>query len=307
MEHAIKRNITVKLYTQTTVEIGDFSKLPLLQKYAFVDLLYVAYGLLIVALVLVSYVLGMFDLLPHDPQQINIELLLATSLSEGYVLGTDFMGRDILSRLIMGIQAYFLPGLLAISISLSGGVVLGVLSGYWGGKSETVITYLTNLVDSFPRLVLILLVIAAFKPDIYYIMVVMGVTGVPTVASAIANKIRFLAQKNYIEAAIALGLRTRVIIFKHILWYNCRALLIIQATLGMGEAILLETSLSYLGFGVQEPIPSWGNMVQSGANYFLQGNFWPSTAPALAILFTILGFNLLGDGLNNILEDRRGR
>lgn len=297
----------MKKYIQTTGEIGDFSKLPFRQKYALVDMLYVAYGLFVVTLVLVSYILGIFDLLPNDPQQINLELMMAPPASEGYMLGTDFMGRDIQSRLIVGIQAYFLPGLLAVFISLSGGIVLGVLSGYWGGKLEIVITYITNLVDSFPRLVLILLVIAAFKPDIYYIMVVMGITGVPTVATAIANKIRFLKQKNFIEAAIALGLKPRVIILKHILWYNCRAVLIIQATLGMGEAILLETSLSYLGFGVQEPVPSWGNMVQSGSNYFLQGNFWPSTAPALAILFTILGFNLLGDGLNNILEDRRGK
>lgn len=297
----------MKKYSQASVVIEDFSKLPFWQKYARVDLLYVGYGLLIVALVLVSYILGMFNWLPHDPQQINMDMLMAPPASGDYWLGTDFMGRDILSRLIMGIQAYFLPGLLAISISLSGGILLGVLAGYRGGKIETIITYFTNLVDSFPRLVLILLVIAAFKPDIYYIMVVMGITGVPAVATAIANKIRFLAQKNFIEAAIALGLRTRVIILKHILWYNCRALLIIQATLGMGEAILLETSLSYLGFGMQEPEPSWGNMVQSGANYFLQGNFWPSTAPALAILFTILGFNLLGDGLNNILEDKRDK
>ena len=297
----------MKKYTQTSGEIGDFSQLPLWQKYAWVDLLYVSYGLLIVALVLVSYILGMFNWLPYDPQQINMDMLMAPPFSQGYWLGTDFMGRDILSRLIMGIQAYFLPGLLAVSISLLVGVMFGVMSGYLGGKVETVITYITNLIDSFPRLVLILLVVAAFKPDIYYIMIVMGISGIPAVATAIANKIRFLAQKNYIEAAIALGLRTRVIIFKHILWYNCRSLLIIQATLGMGEAILLETSLSYLGFGVQEPVASWGNMVQSGANYFLQGNFWPSTAPALAILFTILGFNLLGDGLNNILEDRRGR
>lgn len=297
----------MKHYTQTSVEVGDFSSLPFWQKYALADLLYVAYGLLIVGLVLVSYVLGMFDLLPHDPQQINMELLMAPPGSDGYWLGTDFMGRDIQSRLIMGIQAYFLPGLLAVFISLSGGIVLGVASGYLRGRAATVVVYFTNLVDSFPRLVLMLLVVAAFKPDIYYIMIVMGITGIPAVASAIANKIYFLTQKNFIEAALALGLRTRVIILKHILWYNCRALLIIHATIGMGEAILLETSLSYLGFGVQEPDPSWGNMVQSGANYFLQGNFWPSTAPALAILFTILGFNLLGDGLNNILEDRRGR
>lgn len=297
----------MKRYLQTSAEITDYSRLPLHKRFAIPDMLYVGYGLLIVALVLVSYILGMFDLLPHDPQQINMELMMAPPGTEGYLLGTDFMGRDIQSRLIIGIQAYFLPGLLAIFIALSGGVLLGVLSGYRRGYTETAITYFTNLIDSFPRLVLILLVIAAFKPDIYYIMIVMGITGIPAVANAIASKIRFLAQKNYIESARALGLRTRVIILKHILWYNCRALLIIQATLGMGEAILLETSLSYLGFGVQEPAASWGNMVQSGANYFMQGNFWPSTAPALAILFTILGFNLLGDGLNNILEGKRGR
>jgi len=184
---------------------------------------------------------------------------------------------------------------------------LGMLAGYRGGRAETVITYLNNLVDSFPRLVLILLVIAAFKPDIYYIMAVVGLAGSPVVAALIAGKVRFLRQKHFIEAAHVLGLPTRVILLKHLLWYNCRALLIIQATLGMGEAILIETSLSYLGFGVQEPTPSWGNMVQAGANYFLQGMFWPSTAPALAILVTILGFHILGDGLNNILEGKRRR
>jgi ABC-type dipeptide/oligopeptide/nickel transport system permease subunit len=126
-------------------------------------------------------------------------------------------------------------------------------------------------------------------------------------AGLIAGKIAFLRQKSFIEAAHALGLPARAVILKHILWLNCRALLVIQATLGMAEAILVETSLSYLGFGVQEPTPSWGNMVQAGANYFLQGNFWPSTAPALAILATILGFQLLGDGLNKLLEGRRRR
>ncbi len=233
--------------------------------------------------------------------------MMAPPGTVGHLLGTDYMGRDMLSRLIVGIQAYFLPGLLAIVISLTFGTVLGVAAGYRGGRFETAITYFTNLVDSFPRLVLILLVIAAFKPDIYYIMIVVGLTNVPVVASLIKGKIQFLKQKNFIEADMALGLPTRTIILKHILWHNCRSLLIIQATLGMGEAILMETSLSYLGFGVQEPTPSWGNMVQVGANYFMQGKFWPSTAPALAILFTILGFHLLGDGLNNILEGKRNR
>jgi ABC-type dipeptide/oligopeptide/nickel transport system permease subunit len=231
--------------------------------------------------------------------------MLAPPGTPGCLLGTDFMGRDMLSRLIVGIQAYFLPGLLAIFIALFFGTGLAVAVGYHSEKLDTGIAYFMNLVDSFPRLVLILLVIAAFKPDIYYIMLVVGLTNVPAVASLIKGKIQFLKQKNFIEADIALGVPTSTIILKHILWHNCRSLLIIQATLGMAEAILMETSLSYLGFGVQEPTPSWGNMVQSGANYFMQGKFWPSTAPALAILFTILGFHLLGDGLNNILEGKR--
>ncbi len=288
--------------------IGEFSDLPFWKKADVVDLAYIAYGLLIVTLVVVSYILGSFDLLPRDPQDIDLELMMASPGTEGHLLGTDFMGRDMLSRLIVGIQAYFLPGVLAIFIALFFGTILGVLAGYPARAGlDRVITYFMNLVDSFPRLVLILLVIASFKPDIYYIMLVVGLTNVPVVASLIKGKIQFLKQKNFIEADTALGLPTRTIILKHILWYNCRSLLIIQATLGMAEAILMETSLSYLGFGVQEPMPSWGNMVQSGANYFMQGKFWPSTVPSLAILFTILGFHLLGDGLNNIFEGKRGK
>ena len=295
----------MKTYTQISGEIGEFSDLPFWKKADAVDLIYVGYGLFVVTLVVVSYVLGAFNWLPRDPQDLDLDLMMAPPLTAGHLLGTDFMGRDMFSRLIVGIQAYFLPGLLAIVIALLFGTVLGVLAGYRGGKFDTGITYFTNLVDSFPRLVLILLVIAAFKPDIYYIMLVVGITNVPVVASHVKGKILFLKQKNFIEADIALGVPTSTIILKHILWHNCRSILIIQATLGMAEAILMETSLSYLGFGVQEPTPSWGNMVQAGANYFMQGKFWPSTAPALAILFTILGFHLLGDGLNNILEGKR--
>jgi peptide/nickel transport system permease protein len=289
------------------VQADSLSRLPLVQRADALDLIYVGYGLAVLALVVASYLIGAFGWLPHDPRAIDVALINAAPFTPGHLLGTDFLGRDLQARLILGIQAYFLPGLLAIAISLAGGCVLGVLAGYRGGPLETLVTYFANLVDSFPRLVLILLVIAAFKPDIYYVMVVVGITGVPAIANLVAGKIAFLRQKSFIEAAHALGLPAHSVILKHILWLNCRAVLVIQATLGMAEAILIETSLSYLGFGVQEPTPSWGNMVQAGANYFLQGNFWPSTAPALAILATILGFQLLGDGLNNVLEGRRRR
>lgn len=295
----------MKRYTQVSGKVLDFSDLPFWKKTDTKDLLYVGYGLLVLALVVISYLMGALNLMPGDPQEMNLSLLLAPPGTSGHLLGTDFMGRDILSRLILGIQAYFLPGLLAISIALFFGTLVGVLSGFWGGFLDTVSNYFSNLVDSFPRLVIILLVVAAFKPNMFFIMIVVGITNIPVVALLIKDKILFLKQKNYIEAATALGLGNRVIILKHILWHNCRSVLIIQATLGLAEAILIESSLSYLGFGVQEPVPSWGNMVQAGANYFMQGNFWPSTAPALAILFTILGLHLLGDGLNNILEWKR--
>jgi peptide/nickel transport system permease protein len=292
---------------RTYVQAQSLSRSPLLQRADARDLFYIGYGLLIVIVVLASYLAGAFGWLPHDPQAMNVALLNAPPLTPGHFLGTDFLGRDLASRLVVGIQAYFLPGLLAIAISIIGGSMLGILAGYRGGAFDTLASYFANLLDSFPRLVLILLVIAAFKPDLYYVMVVVGISGMPAIATLVAGKIRFLREKSFIEAAHALGLPARTVILKHILWLNCRTLLVIQATLGMAEAILVETSLSYLGFGVQEPKPSWGNMVQAGANYFLQGNFWPSTAPALAILATILGLQLLGDGLNNLLEGKRRR
>jgi peptide/nickel transport system permease protein len=297
----------MRRYVQAPGPVGEFSELPMLRLAGRLDLVYVGYGFAVLALVFASYLLGAFGWLPHDPQAIDVALINAGPFTPGHALGTDFLGRDLLSRLVLGIQAYFLPGLLAIAISVAGGSVFGILAGYKGGVFDVIITYFDNLLDSFPRLVLILLVIAAFKADIYYVMVVVGITGMPVTANLIAGKIAFLRQKSFIEAAHALGLPAHTVILKHILWLNCRALLVIQATLGMGEAILVETSLSYLGFGVQEPTPSWGNMVQAGANYFLQGHFWPSTAPALAILATILGFQLLGDGLNNLLEGKRRR
>lgn len=294
-------------YQQDVDTVSEYSQLSGWKSASLSDRLSVGYGLAVVSVVVLSYLLGAFGWLPHDPEEMDFEAMMAGPFSHGYLLGTDFMGRDMLTRLILGIQAYFLPGILAVLIALGLGSLLGVLAGYWQRRFETAVTYFSNLIDSLPRLVLMLLVIAAFRPSIYTIMVVFGITTAPTIAMLVKGKVMMLRERNFIESAVALGLSPATIIFKHILWYNCRALLLIQATIGMAEAVLIETSLSYLGFGVQEPTPSWGNMVQSGANYLLQGNFWPSTAPAIAIMMTVLGFHLLGDGLNNILEGRQQR
>lgn len=289
------------MMTRYTAAAGT---LPLWRRADAMDVAYVAYGLAVLVAVMLSYLAGAFELLAYDAQAMDLEQLMAPPGTSGHLLGTDFLGRDILSRLVIGIQAYFLPGLLAVAVALTLGTTLGVLAGLYGGRTQTAVSYVTNLTDALPRLVLILLVVAALRPDIYYIMLVVGLTHAPVVAGLVQHKIQMLKHKNFVASGIALGLPTRIIVLKHILWYNCRALLVIQASVGMGEAILIETSLSYLGFGVQEPTPSWGNMVQTGANYLLQGEFWPSTAPALAITLTVMGFYLLGDGLNNILEGR---
>jgi len=292
-------------YRQPRAAINEYSEVSAWQSARPTDRARVVYGAAVAALVLLSYVLGAFKLLPHDPEGMDLAHMMVGPLTEGYLLGTDYLGRDLLTRIILGIQAYFLPGLLSIVIALVLGALLGVAAGYRGGRMDAAVTYFTNLIDALPRLVLMLLVIAAFKPNIYVIMVVVGITTAPTVASLVKGKILMLKERNFIESAVALGLGPTDIVFKHILWYNCRALLLIQATIGMAEAVLIETSLSYLGFGVQEPTPSWGNMIQAGANYLLQGQFWASSVPAMAILATVLGFHLLGDGLNNIYEGKR--
>ena len=149
----------MRRYSQNCREVSVYSDLPFWRKAALMDLLYLGYGLFILVVVVASYILGSFGLLPHDHQAMDLSLLMAPPGVGGHLLGTDFMGRDILSRLIVGIQAYFLPGLLAIGIALVLGTCFGVLAGYWGGGLDTAATYLSNLLNSFPRLVLILLLV----------------------------------------------------------------------------------------------------------------------------------------------------
>lgn len=254
------------------------------------------YGLVVVLAVALIYLCSLAGVLPQDPDRMDLQAVNEPP-SASHLLGTDFVGRDLLSRIMLGTEAFFVPGLLSVSVSLLFGAAFGVLAGFWPGRFRTPVGLGLELVESLPKLVLVLLVVALFRPDIYLILLVVGITNIPATAELMRAKIAALASKSYIEAAIALGLHPRRILFKHILWKHGRGLLLTQGTLAMGEAILIETSLSYLGFGVQEPTPSWGNMVSLGKDYFFRGDLWVSTAPAIPILLTILGFYLLGDAL----------
>lgn len=255
------------------------------------------------ALVVTVYICSVLRVLPRDPDAMDLATVNALP-SAAHPLGTDFVGRDLLSRIMVGTQAFFLPGLLSVSVSLVFGALFGVLAGFWPGRFGPVVGLLLQLLESLPKLVLILLVVALFRPDIYLILLVVGITNIPAAAELLRARIAVLRKKSYIEAAIALGLPPSRVILKHVLWLHGRSLVLIQATIGMGEAILIETSLSYLGFGVQEPTPSWGNMVALGKDYFFRGELWISTVPAMAILVTVLGFHLLGDALLERLEER---
>ena len=261
------------------------------------------FGTSVAVIVLSVYVCSVLKVLPSDPDAMDLGAMNALP-SAGHPLGTDFVGRDLLSRIMLGTQAFFLPGLLSVSVSLLFGALFGIMAGFWPERLGMPVGLLLQLLESLPKLVLILLVIALFRPDIYLILLVVGITNIPASAELLRARIAVLRKKSYIEAATALGLSPSRVILKHVLWLHGRGLVLIQATIGMGEAILIETSLSYLGFGVQEPTPSWGNMVALGKDYFFRGELWISTVPAMAILVTVLGFHLLGDALLERLEAR---
>lgn len=261
-----------------------------------------AYGTFAAALVVTVYLCSVLGLLPHDPEAMDLTAVNELP-SAAHPLGTDFVGRDLLARIMLGTQAFFLPGLLSVSVSLLFGALFGVLAGFWPERFATPIALVLQSLESLPKLVLVLLVIALFRPEIYLILLVVGITNIPAAAELLRAKIAVLRRKSYIEAALALGLHPARVILKHVLWLHGRGLVLVLASIGMGEAILIETSLSYLGFGVQEPTPSWGNMVALGKDYFFRGELWISTAPAAAILLTVVGFHLLGDAVLERLEE----
>ena len=261
------------------------------------------YTSLVLLLVVIAYICALFGITPQDPEDMALDDILTKPFQGGpYWLGTDYLGRDTLTRLILGVEAYFLPGLLAVSIAIGFGSLLGAFSIYARSSVRKILKFSNNFLQTMPRLVLLLLIIAIFEPNIYLIMVVVGVSNIPSVANLVSARVDILRDKSFVDFAKASGAPLHTIIFKHLLWFNCRALIISQAALAMGEAILMESSLSYLGFGVQEPTPSWGNMVQSGANYLLQGDIWSSTIPAMAIMLVLSALYLLSNTIIQILD-----
>ncbi|AIQ42505.1 ABC transporter permease [Paenibacillus sp. FSL R7-0312] len=241
-------------------------------------------------------------LAPHDPYVTDMANKLQAP-SGSHWFGTDNFGRDILSRVLYGARISIWTGLIAVSISFVIGVPLGGIAAYYGGRTGTIIMRLMDVLLSFPSLVLSMAIAASIGAGLSSAMIAVGIVGIPEFARLMFGQTVSLREKEYIEASRAIGVKNTVILYRHIL-PNALAPLMVQATLGMGFAILTASSLSFLGLGVRPPIAEWGAMISEGREYIISGQWWLVTFPGLSIATSILGFNLLGDGFRDVLDPR---
>jgi peptide/nickel transport system permease protein len=246
-----------------------------------------------------------FLLAPYDPGRTDVSLKLKPPSFQHY-LGTDQLGRDVFSRMIYGSRISLSVGFVAVAISILIGITVGSLAGYYGRWIDSILMRFVDIMLSFPTFFLILTVVALLGPSIFNIMVVIGITSWMGTSRFVRAEFLSLRERDFTQAAKALGVKDHRIIFRHIL-PNALAPVFVTATLGVASAVLVEAGLSFLGFGVQPPAPSWGNILTEGRTYIFDA-WWLTVFPGLAILITVLSFNLLGEGLRDALDPRlRGR
>jgi len=215
-------------------------------------------------------------------------------------LGTDRFGRDVWTRLVYGARVSLTVGALAVLLSVVIGVLVGGAAGFWPGPVRTALLALTDFVLALPRVVLLLLLAAMARPSALLVIVVLGLTGWMSVARLVHGEVRSLAARPFVEGAVALGLSRRRVLARHIL-PNALTPVIVSAALGLGNAITLEASLSFLGVGVQPPTPSWGNMIASGRDTLVNAP-WVAAAPGIALVLVVVACTLLGDALQDALD-----
>ncbi|SMC22824.1 peptide/nickel transport system permease protein [Desulfacinum hydrothermale DSM 13146] len=262
---------------------------------------------LIIILIFLCMALFAPWLAPHDPIKQSLYSKLKPPIWDAkgtweYVLGTDDFGRDLLSRIIYGARISMVVGVVSVSISLFFGTIAGAFAGFYGGKIDNVIMRFMDLLLAFPSILLAIVIVAFLGPSLRNAMIAIGVVSIPRYARLVRGSVLEEYSKDYVQAARALGARDGRLIFLHIL-PNCLAPLIVQTTLGFASAILEAAALSFLGLGAQPPTPEWGAMLANGRALILRA-WWAVTFPGLMILFSVLGFNLLGDGLRDALDPR---
>ncbi len=242
-------------------------------------------------------------LAPHDPNaQENIVATRYLPPSGEHPLGTDKFGRDVLSRILYGARISLSIGFISVGIAITFGTLVGALAGYVGGAVDWGIMRVVDAILAFPRLFIVLTIIAVASPSIFLIVTVLGATSWMGVARLVRGQILSIKEREYVQATRALGLPHARILFRHVL-PNAFSPVIVAATLMIGDVILTEATLSFLGLGVQPPTASWGNIINQGRDNLL-GAWWVATFPGLAIVLTVVSYNLLGDGLRDALDPR---
>ncbi len=240
-------------------------------------------------------------LTPYDPIRQDLsQTLVPPSLA--HPLGIDFLGRDILARILFGTRLSLVIGFLAVAIGLAVGVPLGAISGYYGRWADMIIQRIADILLSFPGFLLALSLVAALGVGLQNVIISVGIGAIPSFIRIVRGSVLSIREQTYVEAARAIGARDAVIIFRHVL-LNALAPVIVQATLNLGTAILVAAGLGFLGLGVQPPTSEWGAMLGEGRQYIFSAPYM-ATFPGLAIFLAVLGFNLLGDGLRDALDPR---
>jgi len=256
-------------------------------------------AIIVLALITIS-LLAPF-IAPYDPTSIDVYNVLSPP-SKAHVFGTDDLGRDLLSRVIWGSRVSLKVGFVAVGIAIMIGIIIGSIAGFYGGRVDAVLMRFVDMMLAFPTFFLILAVIAILEPNIFTIMAVIGVTGWMDVARLVRAEFLTLRERDFVDAARALGIRNKRLIVRHIL-PNALSPVFVAATFGVAGAILTESGLSFLGLGVQPPDPSWGNILTAGKDN-IEIAWWLSLYPGLAILITVLSYNLVGEGLRDALDPR---
>lgn len=241
------------------------------------------------------------QLAPYEPAATDF-LAVRQAPSAEYLLGTDDVGRDVLSRVIFGARASLLAGVISVVIAMLIGVPLGLVSGFYGGFWDELIMRFTDAVLSFPFLILAVALAAALGPSLQNAMIAIGIASAPTFIRLTRGQVLAVKAEEYVQAARALGGYDWRIIIRHIL-PNSFTPLLVQATLTIAQAIIAESSLSFLGLGVQPPVPSWGGMLNVAKGFMAQAP-WMAVWPGISIFVTVLAFNLFGDGLRDALEPK---
>ncbi|HKW90283.1 MAG TPA: ABC transporter permease [Methylomirabilota bacterium] len=243
-----------------------------------------------------------FDPLEQDIGQRLREPGWQDALARVHVLGTDHLGRDILARIVFGSRIALVVGLAAVLISGMLGMLIGLLAGYFGGRVDDFLMRLADIQLAFPFILLAIAVIGVLGPSLRNIIIVIGVSSWVVYARVVRGEVLSIREREYVQAAVALGSRHGRVLLHHVLPNTFTPWLVV-ATLDMARVIVIESALSFLGLGVQPPTPTWGGMLADGRVY-LSTAWWLATFPGLAILITVLGINLFGDGLRDTLDPR---